>query len=51
MQEFFEVHQLVHLALHEASDWDAGPLRDNLGDVVGINFFFQHPRLSRCRGN
>ena len=43
VQQIFEVHQLVHLAFHETADRHAGPLRHHLGNVLGVDFFLQHP--------
>ena len=56
MQLRFEVDELEHLALHQAADWDAGPLADDLGDVFRVDLFLQHAiaklqlvEVSRCR--
>ncbi len=43
MQKIFEVHQLVHLTFHQATDRNASPLRHDFGNVFGIDFLFQHP--------
>ena len=42
MQHFFQPHQLVHLAFHEARDGDVRPAAHHFGDVFGFYFFFEH---------
>ena len=37
-------HQLLHLALQEARDGDAGPAADHLGDVLGVDLLLQEAR-------
>ena len=37
------MEQLAHLALDELVDGDARPLRHDVGDVLGIDLFLQHP--------
>ncbi len=41
MQKIFHAQQLVDLALDEFGDGNARPARDHLGNVFGVNFFFQ----------
>ena len=43
MQQLLQVDELLHLALHEPADRDACPLRDHLGDVLGVDLLLQHP--------
>src|SRR3954462_5841034 len=37
------VHELLGLALHQARDGDAGPLADDLGDVLGRDLLLEEP--------
>jgi len=37
-----DVEQLLHLALEEAGDGDARPLRDHLGHVLGVHLLLEH---------
>jgi len=36
------VDEFFAFAFHEACDGDSCPLRDDLGDVLGIHFFLEH---------
>ena len=38
-----EVDQLGRLALHQPAHRDAGPLRHDLGDVLGVDLLLEHP--------
>ena len=42
MQQRLKVHQLGHLALKQTADGNASPFADDLGDVFGVDFFFEH---------
>ena len=42
MQDVLHAHELAHLALHEPAHGDAGPLGDDLGDVLLVDLFLQH---------
>ena len=37
--------ELAHLALHQAGHRHARPLRDDLGDVLRVDLFFEHRLL------
>jgi hypothetical protein len=41
VETLFHVHQLLQFAFEQFGNWDAGPLRDNLGDVGLGNFLAQ----------
>ena len=41
VQELFHADQLVDFALHELGDRDARPAADDVGDVLGVDLFFQ----------
>ncbi|MGH9012805.1 MAG: ATP-dependent Clp protease ATP-binding subunit, partial [Acidimicrobiia bacterium] len=38
-----EAQQLLHLALHQPADGDAGPLAHDLGDVLLVDLLLEHP--------
>ncbi len=42
MEQLFELHELAHLAFHEAGDGHARPLAHDLGDVFGVDLFLEH---------
>ena len=42
VQHVFHAHELAHLALHEPAHGDAGPLGDDLGDVLLVDLLLQH---------
>ncbi len=42
MQYFFETNQLLDFSLEQAGNRNSGPGADHLGDVFGIDLFFQH---------
>ena len=58
VQALLHVDQLLGLALEQAADGDAGPARDDLGDVVGVDLLLEEhagrrravaaARASRC---
>ena len=55
VQALLHVDQLLGLALEQAADGDAGPARDDLGDVVGVDLLLEEhrrrapsPRLRRA---
>jgi len=41
-QALFHVDELVHFAFQHAGDGDAGPLADDSGDVLLVDFVFEH---------
>ena len=41
-QAVLDVQQLLDLALEHPRDRDAGPLRDHLGDVLGVDLLLEH---------
>ena len=43
MEVVLEVDQLGGLGLHQSTDRHAGPLRHDLGDVLGVDLLLQHP--------
>ena len=43
VQPLLHVHELLDLALHQAGDRDAGPLGDDLGDVLGVDHVLEEP--------
>ena len=45
MQRLLQVDELLHLALHQTRDRDAGPLAHDLGDVFLRHLFLQHLQL------
>lgn len=45
MQRIFEPQQLIPLAFHETADRNAGPARDNVGDLLFRHSFAQQPGL------
>ncbi len=42
MDPVLHVDELLHLALQEAGDGDAGPFRNDLGDVLLVDLLLQH---------
>ena len=42
VQPVLHVEQLLDLALHQSADRDAGPLADDLGDVLFVHLLLQH---------
>ena len=46
VQALLHVHELLDLALHQARDRDAGPLGDDLGDVLGVDHVLEELRRS-----
>ena len=48
VQDLVEAQQLLALALHQARDRDAGPARDDLGDLVLGDLLAQQPRRPGC---
>ena len=42
VQRVLQVDELLHLALHQPRHRDAGPLRDDLGDVLLVDLLLQH---------
>jgi hypothetical protein len=42
VEDLFHPDQLRHLAFHEPAHGDAGPLRDDLGDVLRVDLFLEH---------
>ena len=46
VQPFLHLEQLLHFALHQLGDRDAGPLGDDLGDVVLVDLFFEQLRAA-----
>ena len=44
MQNFLHTHEFGHLPLHETTHRNAGGFAHHFGNVLGIHFFFQHPR-------
>ncbi len=43
VQPLFHVQQLLNFTFQQPRDGDAGPLAHDLGNVLGIDFFFQQP--------
>ena len=41
-QRVLEAHELVALALDQPRHGDAGPARNHLGDVLGVDLFLEH---------
>ena len=41
VQALLHVDELLDLALHQAADGDAGPARDDLGDVLGVDLLLE----------
>ncbi len=50
MQALFHVDELLDLALHQPADRNVGPLADDLGDILLVDFFLEHA-LSLLRGD
>ena len=46
VQHVLEADELLHLALHEARHRDAGPLGDDLGDVLLVDLLLEHLLLA-----
>ena len=44
VQMLFQMEQLLHLAFHQARHRHAGPSRDDFGDILLVNFFFDQAR-------
>ena len=42
VEDLLHADELLHLALHEAGDGDAGPLGDDLGDVLLVDLLLEH---------
>ncbi len=42
VQEVLQVNELCHLALDEPGDGNPGPAAHDLGDVLGVDFLFEH---------
>ena len=42
VEDLLHADELGHLALHEPAHGDAGPLRDDLGDVLLVDLFLEH---------
>ena len=42
VEDVLHAHELAHLALHEPAHGDAGPLGDDLGDVLLVDLLLQH---------
>ncbi len=42
VEDLLHADELGHLALHEPAHGDAGPLRDDLGDVFLVDLFLEH---------
>jgi hypothetical protein len=43
VEQLLEVDELGHLALHQPGDGHTRPLADDLGDVLRVDLFLQHP--------
>ena len=43
VEALLHVNQLLDFAFHQPADRDVGPLGDDLGDVLLVDFFLEHP--------
>ena len=50
VQALLHVHELLALGLQHPADGDAGPARDDLGDVVGVDLLFEEHRALLALG-
>ena len=43
-QAILHLEQLLYLGLHQPGDGNMRPFRDNLGDILSVDLFFEHTR-------